>query len=120
MSTVELLNVLKRMMRELIGATKANRAYKAEVDLSVARDNASLIEEWNLRGKEPFLSLSILRAGTGIYTIRTYFTDTNYIEYTRDELDRISIIDRQMIDVRMTNPAQTNVVNPCFVIDWRE
>ena len=111
---------LRRALREeLAEITKANRAHKAEVDLATARDNASLIEEWGLTDKAPFFTLTVLVVGTGAFTIRTYFTAEDYAEYAQDELGDGYLIDRQFIDLRMTNSVQT-VTNPRFIIDWRE
>lgn len=107
------------LLREALRVTRANRAYKAEVDLATARDDVSLIEEWGLTGKEPFFSLTVLLVGTGTFTVRTYFTDTDYVEYAQDELADGYVIDRQMVDLRMTNASQT-VTNPKFIVDWRE
>lgn len=107
------------LREELAEITKANRAHKAEVLLTTSRDNASLTEEWGLGGKEPFFTLTVLRVGTGAFTIRTYFTAEDYVEYAQDELADGYIMDRQFIDLRMTNASQS-VANPRFIIDWRE
>ena len=112
--------LLREALREeLAEITRANRGHKAEVNLETVRDNASLIEEWGLTGKAPFFSLTVLRVGTGTFTIRTYFTDTDYVEYAQDELGNGYLIDRQLVDLRITNTSQT-VTNPKFIIDWRE
>jgi hypothetical protein len=109
----------EKLREELAEITRANRAYKAEVSLATARSNASLIDEWGLTNKAPFFSLTIIRVGTGVFSIRTYFTATGYVEYTQDELSDGFIIDHQFIDLKMTNASQT-VTNPKFLIDWRE
>lgn len=111
---------LRQALREeLAEITKANRAHKADVNLATARDNVSLIGEWDLSGKAPFFTVTVLKVGTGTFTIRTYFTAEDYAEYAHDELSDGYVIDRQFIDLRMINTEQT-VTNPRLIVDWRE
>ena len=119
-TVLKLLNDLEEALKtEITELLKPNRAYKAEVDLSTARTDASLISEWGLTGKAPFFSLTVLRVGDGTFTLKVYFTDTDYVTYTQDELADGYIIDRQFVDLVMTNDAQS-ATNPKFIIDWRE
>jgi hypothetical protein len=116
---LEELRIAVREVESLAGGLKANRAYKAEVDLGVARSDQSLMAEWGIVGKGPYLSLTVLRVGTGAFKLRTYFTPEEYAEYDSSELCDGYIVDMQFIDLRLTNIVQS-VVNPVFIVDWRE
>lgn len=98
---------------------KANRAVKFEVNLSTERNNTSLTSEIGISDKKPFLFLTIFRVGNGSFTIRMYFTEDNYIEFSSDELNDGDVFDYEFVDLTMTNTSQT-AINPVFVIDWRE
>ena len=98
--------------------TYPDRAKKIELDLSQARTDYSLVQHKQLPSDTTFYSLSILKKGTGSWTMKMVFDDGSYVEYTSDEVDDGYVIERRFIDLKFTNSAQTEVENPKFIVDW--
>ena len=92
---------------------------KFTLDLSTERSDKSLIEEGVLPSGKVFSSLTVVRVGTGSFTVKLKFADGSTTSYSSDELVNGYMMDREFTDVLVTNSSQT-VTNPTFVVDWRE
>ena len=98
--------------------TYPDRAKKIELDLSQARTDYSLVQHKQLPSDTTFYSLSILKKGTGSWTMKMIFDDGSYVEYTSDEVNDGYVIERRYVDLKFTNSAQTGVENPKFIVEW--
>jgi len=98
--------------------TYPDRAKKIELDLSQARQDYSLVQHKLLPSKTEFVSLSILKKGTGSWTMKMIFDDGTYVEYTSEEVSDGYVIERRYVDLKFTNSTQTGVENPKFIVEW--
>ncbi|MGB9774774.1 MAG: hypothetical protein ACPL4I_12315 [Bacteroidota bacterium] len=97
-----------------------NRAVKFAVDLSTERSGKSLVGEGLIPAGKTFLYLTVLRKGNGIWSLKQVFDDGSIVAYGSDELQDGYIMERRFIDILFTNTSQTGVVNPTFLIEWKE
>lgn len=111
----EAVRKIEQISKELF----PNRGAKFEVDLSAARDNASLVHEQDLPHAE-FLYLTALRVGNGSFTLMTRLPDGYVLSYTEAELQDGYRMERRMVDVIFTNSAQVGKTNPKLLLEWIE
>jgi len=116
---VEIINYLKQIMN-MLRPVIPNRAVKFEVDLSVERVDRSLVEEGLIPAGKEFLYLTVVRVGTGMWSLKQRLLDGSTIEYTNDELSNGYVIVRSFTDIIFTNPPQSGVQNPRFIVEWYE
>ena len=96
-----------------------NRAVKPTIDLSTARTNQSLVEEGVLPANQTFLYLTIMRRGSGTFSLKMKFNDGSTLEYSSDDLQDGYMMERRFVDVLFTNTSQT-VTNPVLLVEWKE
>jgi len=112
-------SIYNKLQEVLTAVLSPNRAVKFTVDLSIVRNDRSLIDEGELPAGKTFLYLTVLKKGTGSWSLKMKFSDNSTIEYFSDDLADGYLMDRRFVDILFTNSAQT-VANPVLLVEWKE
>lgn len=114
--SAEQLNVLLK----ILGTLSPNRAVKFTVDLTTERSDKSLVEEGLIPSGKTFLYLTVLRKGNGVWSLKQKFDDGSTVAYGSGELADGYLMQRRFVDILFSNTSQSGVVNPTFMVEWRD
>jgi len=90
---------------------KVVRTQFITIDLSVARSDESI---WSGYGR----ALSVIRVGTGEFTLKVIRLDGSEESYTQSDLISGMVFENSFMELKVTNSAQAGVTNPIIAVDY--
>jgi len=82
-----------------------------EIDLSTARNDEVIFSGY-------ITSISILQRGNGSYSLKLIYLDGSSETYSREELLSGMVFENIVKEIRFTNTAQSDVINPRIAVEY--